>query len=280
MVYAGNLQITQQHSVGPDRSGYPVIVSQGLFIYSSLNLFCCYSPNATWISHTTGKQQHVCEKGRWPHMQHKSHWDTYGAPSAQCAYIHKQNKHGNPGLEELSDDTAACITAKTFTLLFYHNPFIFFIPFVYLLWLFFFFSLSAVAKSLVGYVLITDGGTATHSKGKRSQGHAPSKATFTIEMTRGNLEGNRCKTALYKERFTPIGWLFAGFFFTPPPPSSFSSLKKSSDWQQSSDCRGNERRGKQIEGFQEVSIVKNKYISRSFTRMGCDLNETSKAFIR
>lgn len=82
---------------------------------------------------------------------------------------HTQNKHSNPGLEKLSDDTAASITAKTFTLLFFNNPFIFLLSFLFILA--FIFPLSWGRLSF-GDVLTTDGGSGIHTKGKHSQGHS------------------------------------------------------------------------------------------------------------
>lgn len=87
-------------------------------------------------------------------------------PQSLCmwlhTHVHPQNKHNNPGLEELSDDTEACITAKTFTLLFFsqsfHLPIVFAVAFV-------FHIVMGTSSSFT-----TDGGSGTHSKGKHSQG--------------------------------------------------------------------------------------------------------------
>lgn len=58
---------------------------------------------------------------------------------------------------------------KTFTLLFFHNPFIFFIVFS----IYSSFCLAfVIGMSLVGDVLSTDGGSGMHTKGKRSQGRS------------------------------------------------------------------------------------------------------------
>lgn len=130
------------------------------------------------------RSQHVCDKGCRLCVSHESDLNTYGALMSQitgsgCRWTrarvcmntraHAQNKHSNPGLEKLSDDTAACIMAKTFTLLFFHNPFIFLLSSLFILA---FVCPFVTGTSLAGDVLIADGGGGTHCKGNRSQGHS------------------------------------------------------------------------------------------------------------
>lgn len=85
-------------------------------------------------------------------------------------HTHTQNKHSNPGLEGLSDDTAH-IVVKTFTLLFLPQSFHLFIVSSIYSGFCFFPPLLSQAPSLAWDVLATDGGGGgVRSKGKCSQG--------------------------------------------------------------------------------------------------------------
>lgn len=112
-----------------------------------------------------------------------------------------QNKHSNPGLEKLSDDTAARIMAKTFTLLFFHDPFIFFIVFSIYSAVCFFPPL-VMGTSLAGDVLTTDGGSGIHSKGKRSQGHFRQGYLYHGEGRKLNKKGMDAKQPFKRVFFT------------------------------------------------------------------------------
>lgn len=128
----------------------------GLVAFSCWVLPLMLTTGRVWFQHDTGTARPPVDT--WPLTTHRQ------------MHTHTQNKLSNPGLEKLSDDTAACITAKTFTLLFFHNPFIFLLSFLFILA--FCFSLFFMGTSLAGDVLTPDGGSGIHTKGKHSQGHS------------------------------------------------------------------------------------------------------------
>lgn len=139
----------------------------------------------------------VCENACWPCVRQKSDWNTYGILLSHirgsrcrhtCKNTHTQNKHSNPGLEKLSDDTAASITAKTFTLLFFNNPFIFLLSFLFILAFIFPLSWGRLSSETSSPQMVAVVYTPRVSTPKGT----PDKTTFSIKMNESKVKRNRC----------------------------------------------------------------------------------------
>lgn len=154
----------------------------------------------------------VCENACWPCVRQKSDWNTYGILLSHirgsrcrhtCKNTHTQNKHSNPGLEKLSDDTAASITAKTFTLLFFNNPFIFLLSLLFILAFIFPLSWGRLSSETSSPQMVAVVYTPRVSTPKGT----PDKTTFSIKMNESKVKRNRCtkkklQRCLKREFFT------------------------------------------------------------------------------
>lgn len=194
----------------------------------------------------------VCENACWPCVRQKSDWNTYGIllshiRGSRCrhtcknTHTHTQNKHSNPGLEKLSDDTAASITAKTFTLLFFNNPFIFLLSFLFILAFIFPLSWGRLSSETSSPQMVAVVYTPRVSTPKGT----PDKTTFSIKMNESKVKRNRCTqkkfTKVFKKRIFHLSAVCLWDFSCLQP----ASLKRSYDWQQ----RGGRDRKRQSEVF-------------------------------
>lgn len=137
------------------------------------------------------------------------------------AKTHTQNKHSNPGLEKLSDDTAASITAKTFTLLFFNNPFIFLLSFLFILPFIFPLSWGRLSSETSSPQMVAVVCTPRVSTPKGT----PDKTTFSIKMNESKVKRNRCTKKVFKKRIFHLSTVCLWDFSCLQP----ASLKRSYD---------------------------------------------------